>query len=136
MKTLATARAERDPSRKICRPPLKHFCILMSQVPSRAFLGLCLIHIAPLPREFCPVSLYGPQGSAMCLFSWFLQEKELQQATTAARLFYKLEAQRAPTLSLDFRGPIVQSWLKTTTKPWLDFFFFEELVPPFQSFFN
>lgn len=57
MKKLATAKAERGPSRKVGRTPFKHVCIIRSQVSSRSFQGPCLIHSILLPQEFCPISL-------------------------------------------------------------------------------
>ena len=50
--------------------------------------------------------------------------KNGKRATTATKLFYKLEAQRVPSLSPDVRGPNVHSQIKITFTG----FFFEGLV--------
>ena len=121
VKTMATARTERDSSRKVWRTPLKHFCILTSQVPYRSFQGSCLVHTVAFLEKFVlfPSDNHKVPPHGFSNGSCKKTGKELQQATTATRLFYKL-AQRAPPLSPDVRGPIVHP-LRLLS---LDFFFF------------
>lgn len=123
------ARTERDSSRKVWRTPLKHFCILTSQVPSRSFQGSWLVHTVAFLEKFVPFPSVNHKVPPHDFSNGSCKKtgKELQQATTATRLFYKL-AQRAPPLSPDVRGPTVHP-LRLLL---LDFFYFlEGLVPLF-----